>query len=364
MTATTALAGGVLETSADDDNAGLRRLVDDLGRRSIDRRLGQHRRPDPFDADLWRNLEDTGLSRLTSAGDPDAGPAELAVALRGVAYHAGAVPIAETDLLAAWLANHVGLPVAESGPLTVAVADAECSRSRIAGAAAEVPWTLASAGVVLVVRTSDGLHIGVAEPHEIEVTEGHNLAGEPRDGVRFDLLAERFRAADPSLGDELLRRGAWARCVQIVGALDAAAALSVCHTRERIQFGRPLSAFQAVQQSLAQMAGEIERARAAATLAVAAAADHGFAAAQTDYAVTVAKVVLAHVVRTVTTTAHQLHGAIGSTLEHRLWLFTMRAQAWIGEFGSSGHHARHLGRMALAVEDPWDVVVGTVNPAP
>ena len=52
--------------------------------------------------------------------------------------------------------------------------------------------------------------------------------------------------------------------------------LTVAHTGERVQFGRRLSKFQAVQHSLAAMAGEIERARAATALAVAAAADYGF----------------------------------------------------------------------------------------
>ena len=94
---------------------------------------------------------------------------------------------------------------------------------------------------------------------------------------------------------------------------DAAADLTVAHTREREQFGRPLRAFQAVQHSLAAMAGEIERARAATTLAIAAAADYGFGSPQTDYAVTVAKVAVGRAVEPVTTIAHQLHGAIGVT---------------------------------------------------
>ena len=110
---------------------------------------------------------------------------------------------------------------------------------------------------------------------------------------------------------------------------------------------------------LAAMAGEIERSRAAVTLAVAAADDHGFAAAETDYAVTVAKVVLGRTVSAVTTIAHQLHGAIGTTAEHDLWLYTMRAQSWVAEFGGTAHYARRLGRMALHADDPWDVVVGS-----
>lgn len=92
-------------------------------------------------------------------------------------------------------------------------------------------------------------------------------------------------------------------------------------------------------------------------LAVAAAADYGFDSAATDYAVTVAKVTVGQVVPSVVTAAHQLHGAIGVTIEYQLWLATMRARGWIGEFGDTAWHARRLGRLALD-SDPWDVIVG------
>ncbi|HET7743086.1 MAG TPA: acyl-CoA dehydrogenase family protein, partial [Mycobacterium sp.] len=114
----------------------------------------------------------------------------------------------------------------------------------------------------------------------------------------------------------------------------------------------------AVQHSLAGMLGEIERARAATALAVSAAADHGFGSEPAEFAVTGAKVAVGRAVGPVTTIAHQLHGAIGVTIEHQLWLATMRARSWSDEFGSAGHHARRLGRRTLAAEDPWDLVVG------
>lgn len=330
----------------------LRQLVDDIGRRSVDQRQGQHALHVAFDADLWHTLEEAGLTRLTTA--EGAGPAEAATVLGGLARHAAAVPIAETDLLAAWLAAEAGLSVPADGPMTVAIADAETAGGRLIGTAEDVPWPQSPA-VVLAVRTADATHVTVLPGAE---TTAYNLAGEPRGQIPFDLAVADTVRLPTIVYDELVRRGAWCRSVQIVDAFDAAAELTAAHTRERIQFGRPLKAFQAVQHSLAGMLGEVERARAATALAVAAASDHGFDSQQTDFAITVAKVAVGRAVAPVTTIAHQLHGAIGVTIEHRLWLATMRARSWADEFGTAGHHARRLGRRVLAAEDPWDLVVG------
>ncbi len=345
------LAGGVFASTADaDEHAELRQLVEDIGKRSFESRVGHRTLPEQFDGQAWATLEDTGLSRLTTTADLDAGPDEAAIVLRGLARHAVAAPIAETDLLAGWLATATGLAVPDIGPLTLAVADED-------GLARGVPWTRAAAAVVLALSMPDGLRVAAVQTDDLDITDGHNLAGEPRDTVRFDLPASAWTPAEVGI-DELIRRGAWARCVQVIGALDAAAEMSVAHTRERVQFGRPLSKFQAVQHALAAMAGEIERARAATTLAVAAATDYSFASPQAEYAVTLAKVTLGRVVPAVSTTAHQLHGAIGVTIEHQLWSATNRARSWIGEFGSTGHYARRLGRRALAAPDDelWDAL--------
>jgi acyl-CoA dehydrogenase len=356
------LWGGALDTdgSRDEDTAELRQLVEELTRRSFDSRLGRRGIPEEFDGTLWRALEDTGLARLTTTPDLGGGPVESAVLLYGLARHAGAVPIAETDLLAAWLGQQAGIELPD-GPLTVAIADADTGKGRVSGTAVQVPWTRACRAVLLAGNGSRGLYVGVLDVDDATTSEGHNLAGEPRDRITFDVPADSLHVLDPAIATELQLRGAWARCVQTIGALDAAVALALDHTRNRVQFGRPLSAFQAVQHSLAAMAGDIERARAATTLAIAAAADHGFGSPQTDYAVTVAKIVVGRVVGNANTIAHQLHGAIGVTAEHPLRLATMRAQSWIGDYGSTATYARRLGRLTLTANDPWDVLIGTVT---
>jgi len=334
-------------------NDELRALVGEIGRQSYDAHVGRHGLPDPFDADLWRVLETSGLTRLT--GEQGADPAEAAVVLGELARWAAAVPVAETDVLATWLAAQAGLDVPADGPMTVAIAEVDAGAGRIDGVAHDVPWP-AVGPVVLAARSADATHVAVLPPAPADGTA--NLGGEPRCDVAFDLAADDVVRLPVAVADELARRGAWARCVQIVGAFDAAVALTVSHVGERKQFGRALDAFQAVQHSLATLVGDVERSRAATTLATYAAVDHGFGSAQADYAVTAAKVAVGRAVGPVTTIAHQLHGAIGVTIEHQLWLATMRARSWADEFGTTGWHATRLGRMALAADDPWDLVVG------
>ena len=70
---------------------------------------------------------------------------------------------------------------------------------------------------------------------------------------------------------------------------------------------------------------------------------------------------LGQVVPIVITSAHQLHGAIGVTIEHRLWLATQRARSWNSEFGDTAHHALRLGRLALAAPDPWELIIGSAT---
>ena len=208
-------------------------------------------------------LQDTGLDRLTSTPDLAATRRDAAVVLRGLARHAGAVPIAETDLMACWLGQQSrdrGATGAADGRDRAGCHIDRHNRRN----SARVPWAQQAAAVVLAVRTADALHVGIM--HEPEIEDGHNLAGEPCGTVEFTISVDQLIALPMPIAAELACRGAWARCCQTIGALDAAAELTVAHTRERSQFGRPLSAFQSVQHALATMAGDIERARAVTTI--------------------------------------------------------------------------------------------------
>lgn len=339
----------------DGDLTELRALVDEIGHRSFEARIGCRTVPERLDRELWGLLEDAGLTSLSC--NEDAGPVEIATVLEVLARYAGAVPIAESDLMATWLANRAGRKPS-NGPLSIAIADRVHTSNRgLSGTASNVPWARDISAVLLVVEYEQVVRAAIVEGTELEIVDGHNLAGEPRSTVNFEVPANSFGKLDHAVLDELYVRGTWARNIQILGAMQAAFERTVAHCGARVQFGKPLSHLQSVQHSLAAMAGELERSRAAVALAVAAAADFGFGHAATTYATTVARVVLGQTVTEVNTLAHQLHGAIGVTMEHALRLFTLRALSWVTEFGSPRIHAERLGRLALESDDVWALIV-------
>src|SRR2546430_1295270 len=105
-----------LPSEADLDE--LRALARSIFARSAAETLNVQRMAIPFDDSLWQTLAASGLTLLStpeSAGGSGAGVAEAAVVLAVAAEHAAPVPVAETDLLAAWLLVLADLEV-PSGP--------------------------------------------------------------------------------------------------------------------------------------------------------------------------------------------------------------------------------------------------------
>ncbi|MEM7020130.1 MAG: acyl-CoA dehydrogenase family protein, partial [Pseudomonadota bacterium] len=151
--------------------------------------------------------------------------------------------------------------------------------------------------------------------------------------------------ADTALSTSLIYDyGAMLRSAQIAGALDALTAMSVQYASERIQFGKPIGKFQAIQQSLAQLATQ--------TASVGLASEVAFRAAVTKsdprFEIAVAKIRAGEASELATSIAHQTHGAIGFTYEHNLHFATRRLWAWRAEFGTDSEWAEKLGSSALS----------------
>lgn len=150
------------------------------------------------------------------------------------------------------------------------------------------------------------------------------MAGEPRDTLGFAGLRVAGDAVAPVADGidraAVYRRGALARAVQMAGALERALDVAVTYAGERKQFGRPIAKFQAVQQQLSLMAGQVAAAGAAADAGVEALVQSD--PAMQEFLIAIAKTRVGDAATVAAEIAHQVHGAIGFTKEYSLQLST------------------------------------------
>jgi acyl-CoA dehydrogenase len=198
----------------------------------------------------------------------------------------------------------------------------------------------------------------VVPSDRLETTLGHNLGQEPRDTVRFDLELPRDAVVPvgTTVSAEWWVRGALTRSAQTCGAVESALRLTLEHASTRVQFGRPLGRFQAVQHLIAEAAGEATMARAACDAAVRTISSCGVGSPAAELAAGIAKCQAARAATVVSRVSHQVHGAIGFTLDHRLRHFTLRMQAWRAEFGDERSWEHRIGVLVAGAPDLWDVV--------
>jgi alkylation response protein AidB-like acyl-CoA dehydrogenase len=319
---------------------------------------------DGWKAPLWRALEDAGLTRAwvpERLGGADATLADGFAILREAGRVALAVPLAET-LIAGWLLSRAGIEVPE-GALSVVPARPQ-SRIRIEkdgalrGEATAVPFGSHVRRFAVLATSADGTTVSLVEAKDCRIGGGRNLAGDPVNTIGLDgARPSRSAAVDVDL-TMLMLFGATVRAMQTAGALETALALSVAYANERVAFERPIGKFQAVQQSLARLAGET-----AAALAVASSAADTFeqADAREDaifLEAASAKIRCAEAATEGAAIAHQVFGAIGFTNEHVLHRFTLRMKAWRDDFGNESYWANELGRRvaALGADEFWPLV--------
>ncbi|HEU4727933.1 MAG TPA: acyl-CoA dehydrogenase family protein [Kofleriaceae bacterium] len=318
-------------------------------------------------AAAWQALDGAGLPRAwvpEAAGGAGAGLVEGFAILTLAGEAALDVPLAET-LLAGWLAAAAGLSVPDGALAPAGLGDdliALGADGRLTGQAAGVPFAREADRLAVLGRRASGEGVvAIVERAACAVTARDNLAGEPRDRVRFDgALPSALAPASPELSDRLLAMGAVARACQMSGALQAILARSVAYAGERVAFDRPIGRFQAIQHALARLAGEAAIALAASgSAADALAAEPGEADEDGAFLeVASAKIRVGEAAAAGAAIAHQVHGAIGFALEHPLHHYTRRLWAWRDDFGSESAWAVRLGaRVARRGADAlWPVL--------
>lgn len=306
-----------------------------------------------LDADLWQTIEEAGLTKvLLSEESGGAGGTWLdaEVVLRASGRHRVPAPVGDA-VAAFWILAEAGLPIPEGGVLTWAIGRQEGDTLTISRA----PWA-AEADHVLVWSDTGKLYLfGKIEG----LTRSKNMGGEPRASGTVKTAGAVHTADVPASLRDLDPKalGALVRAVQMSGALDGALHISVNYATERVQFGRPIAKFQAIQQQLALMSGHVATSVRAAGIGCEAMARDPSTAA---FDIAVAKVRNGEAVEISTSVAHQVHAAIGITFEYGLNFFTRRLWSWRDEYGSETLWAEKIGAslVDLGGDALWENVTG------
>lgn len=129
---------------------------------------------------------------------------------------------------------------------------------------------------------------------------------------------------------KIVERGDAAKCCELVGNFQWTLEDTTAYAKERKQFDHPIGSFQAIQHYCADMATYVEGARLSAYQAAWMISESLPCAKE----IAVAKSWINEVAPLIFNLAHQIHGAMGLTIEHDLHFYTVRAKPV--EFGYDG----------------------------
>ncbi len=322
---------------------------------------------------LWAAIRETGLpdaARSDARGGPGTNLQDALAIVREAGAHSVPAPLAETMLAeialeAACLPPRPGIgtigPVVTHDVLTL---DRRGDSWILTGTAHRVPWARVADYVVLIGQFENAPATVVAPPPK-NLQHGRNFAHEPRDTLVFDGL--RIPAADVAPAphgltlQELRLYGALFRLVASAGAMGTLLDMTLRYAQERQQFGRRIGQFQAVQHLIAVLASQIAAANAAAD-GVAALVGHGLP----HFDVAAAKARVSEAAGVAAGIAHQVHGAMGFTLEHPLHRLTRRLWSWRDEFGSDHEWSTWIGKVTvkLGAEGLWSFLTSEQKALP
>jgi alkylation response protein AidB-like acyl-CoA dehydrogenase len=285
---------------------------------------------------LWRALQGAGFLELLAS--EDAGGAGLPLAdlfpiLCSFGRYTVPVPVAQTIVARALLGSQFAMP---SGMITLGAA-----LRREAGGAIVCSFTpygmladfvLAQDGDALLL-----LHCAAAQ------REASGVHGSLTATLRWS--DARVATHVPGAGPLLPTFAAALHAAVLSGAMTRVFEMTLKHCNDRIQFGKTLGKFQAVQHQLSVMAEHV----AAASMA-AEAAFHTDAAAPSLLAAAMAKSRTSEAAVLVASIAHALHGAIGIAEEYDLQLLTRRLHEWRMAHGSEAHWNVLIGQRVLSAD--------------
>ncbi|NYT58105.1 acyl-CoA/acyl-ACP dehydrogenase [Alcaligenaceae bacterium] len=287
---------------------------------------------------LWQELEESGFldALLPEASDgaglslTDAFPLFL---LAG--QYAVPVPFVQTMLARAWL-NAAGVK-APAGAITIAAfgvrKDAQSLNADAVPFGRVADWVLT--------HNQDGcVLLPVAAAQSVSVASHGSLNA----NLRWNQLpADAVTIAPAALPDiDLAGLAAASYAPLLAGAANRVLELTLDYANQRVQFGKNIGRFQAVQSQISVMAERTWAARMAAALAC---QGNGWAPGHLGAAV--GKCRCSEAAVHVADIGHAVHGAIGITEEYDLQLYTRRLREWRMAAGTETYWAGQIGARLL-----------------
>ncbi len=247
--------------------------------------------------------------------------------------HVLPLPYAHTMLARAWLHQHGQTLV--DGPVTFApfqvAREQDCLTARAVSFGRVSKWVLAQEGRqvwLLPVDRAEVLPSGAHGSLDADLRWSPETAQAARLG---DWDAPQFR--------DML---ALSLSVLMAGAADRIFEMTLTHANQRVQFGKPIGKFQALQQQISEVAELTFGARMASEMSC-----RSDTWQPAPMLAALAKCQTSQSVARMTAVAHAVHGAIGVTHEFDLQLYTRRLNEWARTGGGAAYWASILGQQAL-----------------
>jgi len=248
-------------------------------------------------------------------------------------------------------------PAMEYGPGAIAVeATRDGDSYVISGTKLFVPYANCCDCLLCVTRTSkqkEGITIFIVDTKSsgIKCTVLNTMAHDKLCEVVFDHVRVPKESILGQLDQgwpevqKIVERGDAAKCCELVGNFQWTLEDTIAYAKERQQFGRPIGSFQALQHYCADIYTYVEGAKLSAYQA-AWMLSEGLPCTK-EIAVT--KLWISEVSSRIFNLAHQIHGAMGVTMEHDLHFYTTRAKSVEFSYGGDNYYREATAKaMGLA----------------
>lgn len=212
--------------------------------------------------------------------------------------------------------------------------------------------------MIVVARTKETPKQGISlfmvnsETPGISITQLKTIAGDKQCEVVLNKVKVPKKGLIGNLNggwtevERVIDRAAVAKCCEMVGGAEQVFEMTLNYAKERVQFDRPIGSFQAIQHHCSNMAIDLVSCKLLTYQAAWMLSQD--LPCRTEVAM--AKAWTNEAYRRITALGHQIHGAVGFTMDHDVQLYYRRAKAAELAFGDSDFY-RELVALNLE-EDP------------